>query len=148
MYQLKIFSHYGTYILQSSIFFNYKYKTLLNLFFSFSPKLRTIIPFDSKLKIKDKKIHSKNRYKRTSKLSNNNHTGKRLKEWTGMEDDDDYHYTNDRCALNNNCKRPDAEHLDWVQCDKCKKWFHQICLGFSKSEYTAASYFCKNCIVH
>ncbi|KAL1452611.1 hypothetical protein WDU94_006825 [Cyamophila willieti] len=44
------------------------------------------------------------------------------------------------------CLEPDGE-IDWVQCDKCERWFHFICVGISsisKDDPYVCTYCCNN----
>lgn len=46
------------------------------------------------------------------------------------------------------CKKPIADQISWVQCDRCQEWFHCICVGLTK-EYAEKidKYNCKKCLV-
>ncbi|KAJ1348243.1 hypothetical protein KIN20_003499 [Parelaphostrongylus tenuis] len=39
-----------------------------------------------------------------------------------------YHVATTRCALNGDCKMPQNEIVNWIFCDDCHEWFHNICI--------------------
>ena len=45
------------------------------------------------------------------------------------------------------CLKPTDDVVDWVQCDKCDRWFHCICVGVDHDEVQdpSYSYFCAEC---
>lgn len=44
------------------------------------------------------------------------------------------------------CKKPTGPSIDWIQCDKCTKWYHQICLSLTANEANVEKYFCPSCM--
>lgn len=44
------------------------------------------------------------------------------------------------------CKKPTGPSIDWIQCDKCTKWYHQICLNLTATEASVEKYFCPSCV--
>lgn len=44
-----------------------------------------------------------------------------------------------------NCKKPQGTAIDWIQCDKCAKWYHQVCLSLSAQEADVDVYYCPSC---
>ncbi|VUZ49862.1 unnamed protein product [Hymenolepis diminuta] len=44
------------------------------------------------------------------------------------------------------CKKPTGPSIDWIQCDKCTKWYHQICLNLTAAEANVEKYFCPSCV--
>lgn len=59
----------------------------------------------------------------------------------GDDDDDD-----DEACLARPCKHPSSDEVDWVQCDTCEQWYHNLCVGITAE--TAAeleSYVCPYC---
>lgn len=44
------------------------------------------------------------------------------------------------------CKKPTGAPIDWIQCDKCTKWYHQICLSLTAEEANVEKYFCPSCV--
>ncbi|VDM32595.1 unnamed protein product [Hydatigera taeniaeformis] len=43
------------------------------------------------------------------------------------------------------CKKPAGTAIDWIQCDKCSKWYHQICLNLTPEEANVDVYYCPSC---
>ncbi|KAH9278859.1 Lysine-specific demethylase 5B [Echinococcus granulosus] len=43
------------------------------------------------------------------------------------------------------CKKPAGTAIDWIQCDKCSKWYHQICLNLTPEEADVDVYYCPSC---
>ena len=39
-------------------------------------------------------------------------------------DDDD-----DEICSAKRCLQPTGDDINWVQCDKCEKWYHLFCIG-------------------
>ncbi|XP_057184276.1 uncharacterized protein LOC130550782 [Triplophysa rosa] len=37
--------------------------------------------------------------------------------------------------------------INWIQCDMCKRWYHECCLGMSKAKLTQARANMWNCVV-
>ena len=59
----------------------------------------------------------------------------------GDDDDDD-----DEACSARPCKHPSSDEVDWVQCDTCEQWYHNLCVGITAE--TAAeleSYVCPYC---
>lgn len=59
----------------------------------------------------------------------------------GDDDDDE-----DEACLARPCKHPSSDEVDWVQCDTCEQWYHNLCVGITAE--TAAeldSYVCPYC---
>lgn len=43
------------------------------------------------------------------------------------------------------CLQPEGEEVDWVQCDRCNRWFHMICVGVSAELAAEEDYMCVSC---
>jgi len=45
------------------------------------------------------------------------------------------------------CMRPIGLAIDWIQCDMCSNWYHQMCLGITTAKAIDPSkpYYCPNC---
>lgn len=40
----------------------------------------------------------------------------------------------------------DGDHLNWIQCDNCNKWYHCICVGLDEMEnFDEEEWLCPNC---
>ncbi|XP_041348681.1 lysine-specific demethylase 5A-like isoform X2 [Gigantopelta aegis] len=60
-----------------------------------------------------------------------------------LVDDDD---NNDEDCSATKCLKPVGEEVNWVQCDKCEKWLHLLCVGLSKEEVSEdMDYVCFEC---
>ena len=59
----------------------------------------------------------------------------------GDDDDDD-----DEACSARPCKHPSSDEVDWVQCDTCEQWYHNLCVGIT-AEIAAEleSYICPYC---
>lgn len=57
---------------------------------------------------------------------------------------DIYHYDLEECSAKP-CKHPQDAAIDWIQCDKCTQWYHQVCVGVKASEANVDTYFCPYC---
>uniref|UniRef100_A0A0X3PX69 FHA domain-containing protein n=1 Tax=Schistocephalus solidus TaxID=70667 RepID=A0A0X3PX69_SCHSO len=55
-----------------------------------------------------------------------------------------YHYDTEECSARP-CKHPQDVSIDWIQCDKCSNWYHQVCLGLRASEANVDVYYCPYC---
>ncbi|VDN15359.1 unnamed protein product [Dibothriocephalus latus] len=72
---------------------------------------------------------------------------KRVKTETEAELDSGgelYHYDTEECSARP-CKHPQDVAIDWIQCDKCSNWYHQVCLGLRASEANVDVYYCPYC---
>ena len=39
-----------------------------------------------------------------------------------------------------------GENVTWIECDQCKRWFHQVCVGLEEEEVMDETYFvCVKC---
>ena len=43
--------------------------------------------------------------------------------------DGDDEEENDEICSARRCLQPTGDDINWVQCDKCEKWFHLFCIG-------------------
>ncbi|KAL3319135.1 Transcription factor 19 [Cichlidogyrus casuarinus] len=43
------------------------------------------------------------------------------------------------------CAQPKGLAVDWIQCDKCQKWYHWFCVHCTKKEADQATYHCPKC---
>ena len=59
--------------------------------------------------------------------------------------DTNYEYPDERCALQQLCKNPTKKPIDWVLCEKCDLWYHQVCQGVTESEVENISFYCHAC---
>ncbi|VEL24962.1 unnamed protein product [Protopolystoma xenopodis] len=55
-----------------------------------------------------------------------------------------FHYDTEECSARP-CKQPQDNAIDWIQCDKCTLWYHQICIGCKPSEADVETYYCPYC---
>ncbi len=61
-------------------------------------------------------------------------------------DDDDDDDDDDEACLARPCKHPSSDEVDWVQCDTCEQWYHNLCVGISaKTAAELESYICPYC---
>lgn len=51
----------------------------------------------------------------------------------------------DEICSHPHCKRPFGSAIDWIQCDKCNRWYHVVCLELKESPDPEASYVCVLC---
>lgn len=49
------------------------------------------------------------------------------------------------CDLKAKCRRPTDSRVDWIQCDKCEKWYHQTCVGIKDEADVPDTYYCPPC---
>ena len=53
---------------------------------------------------------------------------------------------NEECQALPRCLKPGNLGINWVQCDSCKNWLHNYCIGFGPDPYPSdADYICKVC---
>ena len=67
-------------------------------------------------------------------------------EIVDIEGDDDDDDDDDEACSARPCKHPSSDEVDWVQCDTCEQWYHNLCVGITAE--TAAeleSYICPYC---
>ncbi|CAL8099787.1 unnamed protein product [Calicophoron daubneyi] len=57
---------------------------------------------------------------------------------------DMFHYDTEECSARP-CKQPQDIAIDWIQCDKCALWYHQVCVGLKPSDANVETYFCPYC---
>lgn len=55
---------------------------------------------------------------------------KRIEETDDQDEEDD---EDEECSAKR-CLRPTSDHLEWIQCDLCEKWFHFLCIGLQKDD--------------
>jgi hypothetical protein len=53
------------------------------------------------------------------------------------------HY-DDRCD-SPNCVKPIDDVVDWVQCDTCDSWFHDVCVGITAEGAESSEFLCVQC---
>lgn len=62
------------------------------------------------------------------------------------DDDDDEDEEEEEACLARPCKRPSSDEVDWVQCDTCEQWYHNLCVGITAKKATELdSYVCPYC---
>ncbi|CAH8834644.1 unnamed protein product [Trichobilharzia szidati] len=80
-------------------------------------------------------------------------SGKSSKSGGGYDAEDDtaaaaggdmFHYDSEECSARP-CKQPQDIAIDWIQCDRCALWYHQVCLGLKPSEANVETYYCPYC---
>jgi len=65
---------------------------------------------------------------------------KKKEKQKALDDDDD-----DECSAAK-CLKPTGEEVNWVQCDRCEKWFHLLCVGLGEDEVSESEdYVCHRC---
>ena len=65
------------------------------------------------------------------------------------EDDDDDDDDEDEACSARPCKHPSSEEVDWVQCDTCELWYHNLCVAITaKAAAELDSYICPYCSVN
>lgn len=63
-----------------------------------------------------------------------------------VEGDEEDEEDEDEACLARPCKRPASEEVDWVQCDTCEQWYHNLCVGITAKKATELdSYICPYC---
>lgn len=55
-----------------------------------------------------------------------------------------FHYDTEECSARP-CKQPQDIAIDWIQCDKCTLWYHQVCVGLKPSDANVDTYYCPYC---
>ncbi len=56
----------------------------------------------------------------------------------GDEDDE-------QCSAKH-CLQPTGDDISWVQCDKCQKWYHLLCIGMTQEPADDEEFICRPCI--
>ena len=62
------------------------------------------------------------------------------------DEEDDEEEEEEEACLAQPCKRPSSDEVDWVQCDNCEQWYHNLCVGITAEKATELdSYVCPYC---
>ncbi|CAH8506202.1 unnamed protein product [Dicrocoelium dendriticum] len=56
-----------------------------------------------------------------------------------------FHYDSGEECSARPCKQPQDIAIDWIQCDKCTLWYHQVCVGIKPSDANVDTYYCPYC---
>lgn len=128
--------------------------SLWKVFVILNPKRKTVVWYAGIPSAKRKGLlcwESKNRKNKKAATSANDENGKPDKGFAAhsYDDDADYHYAYEACAMKDGCMKPNGKELHWIACDQCSKWFHQICQGILKpltdDEMQEKPYYCGSC---
>ncbi|XP_048036623.1 jmjC domain-containing histone demethylation protein 1-like [Megalobrama amblycephala] len=52
------------------------------------------------------------------------------------------------CGLRDLPNKTDVQMIDWIQCDRCCRWFHILCVGLQCNSSDETEWFCELCRMH
>ncbi|XP_033647980.1 lysine-specific demethylase 5A-like isoform X1 [Asterias rubens] len=92
---------------------------------------------ENKMKEEHIKKPKKKKVKEEDKL-NKPESGEMFVNVDGDEDDE-------QCSAKH-CLQPTGDDISWVQCDKCQKWYHLLCIGMTQEPGDDEEFICRPCI--
>uniref|UniRef100_A0A5K3FQS8 PHD domain-containing protein n=1 Tax=Mesocestoides corti TaxID=53468 RepID=A0A5K3FQS8_MESCO len=68
----------------------------------------------------------------------------RANERNGDTEDNGVEEWEEMCGVPNRCKRPRGT-VQWIACDNCNVWYHQVCVGIMSTDKVPDVYICVTC---
>ncbi|XP_038061639.1 lysine-specific demethylase 5A-like isoform X2 [Patiria miniata] len=92
---------------------------------------------------KENKMKEENKKMKKKKVKDEKEKGKKLETepFVNVDGDED----DEQCSAKH-CLQPTGDDISWVQCDKCEKWYHLLCIGMTQEPADDEEFICRPCI--
>ncbi|XP_022082641.1 lysine-specific demethylase 5A-like [Acanthaster planci] len=92
---------------------------------------------------KENKMKEEHKKAKKKKVKEEKDKNKKLETelFVNVDGDDD----DEQCSAKH-CLQPTGDDISWVQCDKCEKWYHLLCIGMTQEPADDEEFICRPCI--